>query len=186
MRSGRDYESRHALRRPAGRRLPAANACKQVVVFKRGVTVLQAVTAATATVNTVGRRWRCLFRYGPGQVGTPGEESRPPVGALSGTRCWAVWRRQRRGLLWGGGLPWHGLLGRGLTPAGAGARVVSEREAAALQAWVGSGGLAASDSCLRTGAAYQGIGGADGPGDPTSFNRLAWALLGLDWWESVW
>lgn len=45
--------------------------------------MLGAVTAATATVNTVGRRWRCPFRYGPGLVGTLGEESRPPVGALS-------------------------------------------------------------------------------------------------------
>nr|XP_058150217.1 cell cycle progression protein 1 isoform X3 [Dasypus novemcinctus] len=38
MRRRLDYESRHALGRPAGHRLPAANDCEQVVVFMRGVT----------------------------------------------------------------------------------------------------------------------------------------------------
>ncbi|MXQ86218.1 hypothetical protein E5288_WYG006549 [Bos mutus] len=61
MRRGPDYESRHAPRRPAGHRLPAADACEQVV-FMRGVTALGVVTAATATASAVGRRWRCPFR----------------------------------------------------------------------------------------------------------------------------
>uniref|UniRef100_A0A8D0P9T3 Cell cycle progression 1 n=1 Tax=Sus scrofa TaxID=9823 RepID=A0A8D0P9T3_PIG len=55
MRFGRDYESRHAPRRPAGRRLLAADAWEQVVVFMRGVTALGAVTAATTTASAVPR-----------------------------------------------------------------------------------------------------------------------------------
>lgn len=98
MRFGRDYESRHAPRRPAGRRLLAADAWEQVVVFMRGVTALGAVTAATTTASAVPRGVALLLQVRPWAGLDTGRGVGPTVGVLASIRGSSAWRRQSWGL----------------------------------------------------------------------------------------